>query len=587
MAKQGNLGDVSPQSYNQLVDEAIPTDPRSAIHQPASRSEALFGNKQVLTDKEESAKRVLDAVDESEGYKKLTEEKWYSMPFLRRNFFGSTSSWNAEVKAAAKRGEITADDAYNLQVLRSQRLREVTIAGTKADDVERVAFEGLAPVEEDMLKTMIVTDATIDATRRWAAGQKAQALGRFSYKLPSGEIADKTLINAIADGVRAGRLTRKEAGQLTAKIEEGNLGAGFWRGLSDKERQFLDDFLGDATEELQTAGIRLKDWENFKEISSTKYAHLLPRVDAYFDMVRREVLDPLRTNGMIDEATYNLLKDDNYLRRHFMRMADDSLSKEGDDLVEALTREVTGPGQAADPRTMSRLQGGSADILDFDVRMLTRYAIASTERAVNKNNIGREFFDVATRQGDASANFARIPKSGEKLPLGMEELKVINPSEDGTKAVVDTVWIDKRVAKELEDMSPGMQRSTRQMFAWITGSKPLRFFATGGNPAFSPVNMIRDMAQSFVVSDMRSANIFRASLQGLSDLRATMREAWNMSGPLHDAARRVGLQGPYYAHLGERGIQTFEELVKRGTPGKGQSGIIGAMTNCRSSLSGG
>ena len=290
------------------------------------------------------------------------------------------------------------------------------------------------------------------------------------------------------------------------------------------------------------------------------------------------MLDPLRANGMIDEATYNLLKDDNYLRRHFMRMADDSLSKEGDDLVEALTREVSGPGQAADPRTMSRLQGGSADILDFDVRMLTRYAIGSTERAVNKNNLGREFFNVATRQGDASANFARVPKSGEKLPLGMEELKVINPSEDGTKAVVDTIWIDKRVAKELEDMSPGMQRSTRQMFAWITGSKPLRFFATGGNPAFSPVNMLRDMAQSFVASDMRSANIFRASIQGISDLRATMREAWSMKGALNDAARRVGLQGPYYAHLGERGIQTFEELVQKGTPTQTGGGVIAAMT---------
>ena len=244
MAKQGNIGDVSPASYNQLVDEAIPADPRSAIYQPRSRTEALLGNKQVLTDKEESAKRVLDAVDESEGYKKLTEEKWYNLSFLRRNFFGSTSTWNAEVKAAAKRGEITPRDAENLQILRSQRLREVTIAGTKADDVERAAFDGLTPVEEDMLKTMIVTDATIDATRRWAAGQKAQALGRFSYKLPSGEIADKTLINAIADGVRAGRLTRKEAGALTAKIEQGNLGAGFWRELSDKERVFLDDFLG-------------------------------------------------------------------------------------------------------------------------------------------------------------------------------------------------------------------------------------------------------------------------------------------------------------------------------------------------------
>ena len=108
MAKQGNIGDVSPASYNQLVDEALPRSPSVDIHPPRTRSEALFGNKKLLSDKEKSAKRVLDQVDESEAYKKLSEEKFYSKTSLQRNLWGATSPWNAQVKAFAKRGEISS-----------------------------------------------------------------------------------------------------------------------------------------------------------------------------------------------------------------------------------------------------------------------------------------------------------------------------------------------------------------------------------------------------------------------------------------------------------------------------------------------
>ena len=566
MTKQGNIGDVSPASYNQLVDEAIPPDPRSAIHQPKNRSEALFGKKEVYSTKEESVNRVLDAVDESNAYKRLSEEKFYSMPSVRRNLWGATSPWNASVKAAAKRGEISPDDAYNFQVLRSQRLREISISSTKADDIERAVFKDLIPEEEDMLRTLIVADGTIDATKRWAVGQKTRALGKFSFKDPLGKVANRQMIDAIAESVKTGKLTRKEAGELTAKIEAGNLDASFWKSLTERQRQWVDEFLDLSDSELQTAGLTLRDWENTKEALLERYPQLGARADEFFGMIRREVLDPLESNRMIDRKTYELLADDKYIRRHFLRMADDVLLGGEDDLVGALTREVSGPGQAADPKTLSRLKGGSADIMDFDVRTLARYALGSTERAVNKNNLGREFYAVAARESAEAANFARLPKHGEKLPLDMQELRVLNPSEDGSKAVVDTVWISRTLARDIDEMPPGMSRATVQTFAWLTGSKGLRAGATAYNPAFALVNMLRDAAQTFVASDLRSANFFKATVQGIGDMRAVMREAWTMKGSLSDAARRAGVQGPYYAHFGERGIQTFEEFVKHGSP---------------------
>lgn len=567
MMKQGNVGDVSPASYNQLVDEALPVSPGTNIHPPRSRSEALFGSKTVFTEKEESVRRVLRQADESDAYKKLSEEMFYSKPSLQRNLWGATSPWNAKVKAAAKRGEITADDAYNFQLLRRQRISEVTIASTKADDIERVVFKDLIPEEEDMLKTLIVSDGTIDATRRWAASQKAKALGKFSTKDAFGKIANREMIDAIADAVKTGKLTRKEAGQLTTKIEAGNLDGSFWKELTERQRRWVDEFLEESTEELQTAGLSLRDWENTKEAITGAYPHLGPRADAFFGMMKKEVLDQLRANRMIDEDVYKHLADDKYIRRHFLRMADETLLKgvDEDEFLEQLIREVSGPGQLSDPKTMDRLRGGSADILDFDVRTLARYAIGSTERAINKNNLAREFHRVGMeKQAEGIvSNFAHIPRAGERLPLDMTELRVINPLDDG-KVGVDTIWISKELAKDIDDMPPMIARSTVQIFAWLTGSKALRAGATAFNPAFAMVNLLRDAAQSYVVSNQRSSNFFIASFQGFSDLKAVMREAWTMQGKITDAARRAGVQGPYYAHFGERGIQTFEDFVRYG-----------------------
>ena len=446
----------------------------------------------------------------------------------------------------------------------------MTIASTKADDIERAVFKDLIPEEEDMLRSMIVSDATIDATKRWHRSQQGKALGRFAFKTPAGEISDKSMVEALAESVKTGKLTRKEAGEITARVEGGRINKEFWSGLSDRQRKWVENFLDDGgIEELQTAGISLRNWEDFKEMARDKYPQLVAREDQFFRMMKEEVLDQLEANRMIDRKVYEHLADDKYVRRHFLRMADDSLLKAGDEdaFIDALTREVSGPGQIADPKTMERLRGGSADIMDFDVRTLARYALGSTERAINKNNLAREFHRVGLKNQTegVKSSFAMLPKQGEKLPLNMQELRVINPSvDDPSKAVVETLWVNKELVKDMDDLPPMMARSSVQIFSWLTGSKPLRAGATAYNPAFALVNILRDAAQSFVVSNQRSSNFFVATFQGMGDLKAVMREAWTMRGPITDAARRAGVQGPYYAHFGERGIQTFEDFVKHG-----------------------
>ena len=574
---------VSKDSWDELADEAVKPTAKETIRKkpPSTMQDMLTGGKapEELSYVEASAARIGKAVDDSEAYKNIVKEKMFSKSNFRRRFWGTTSQWNAYVKGAAKKGEITPDDARTLQALRSQQLREVSTTSAKTEAVEKAIFADMLPEEERLLNVLIMSDGTIDASKRWLANEQAKNLGVFAQRTDAGELVNRSFIDEVATAVKDKRLAREDAGLLTKMVEDGKLDRATMSELNSKQRGFVNEFL--QVKDLDTAGASLDDWINTKGLIETQYPHLAGKAKNYFDIIRKETLDPLREARLIDEATYQHLADDKYIRRRFLRIADETLLKGGDEesMLKALTNDQVIVDSKMGVEPMQRLRGGSQDVLDFDVKALTRYAVGSAERAIVKNDLARELQRVAK----GGSNFARKPKKGERLPLNMGEMTVINPVDELTVGV-DKFWVNKEILREMETAPVELSQMNVKMFSWMTGSKPLRAGATAYNPGFAAVNVMRDIMQSFMASTLRSSSAPKAAVQGIDDMRVTMKEAWKMKGDLTDFARRSGLQGPFHAGFGERSLQTFDDFVKHG--GKGQhTGAFGKATKVMGKLS--
>ena len=598
LLKEGNPESVSKASWNQLADEAIESGAKTTARRtpPKTMEEMLAGEGRVFSDadpaemkkvlddmleagditaeeaqrilRQQALRRVGRAVDESERYKQLVMEKLFSRKSLWHNFWGQTAQWNKYMKKAVKDGEITTEDARRLQAYRSATLRVVSTSTARTERLEKAVFEDLLPEEDRLLNVLIVSDGTIDSSKRWLANQESKQLAVYAQRLPSGDIADRRFIDEIAEGVKQNRLSREDAGGLTEMIEKGLIDRTNIDLLNPAQRAFVRKFLG--SKELDTAGVRVEDWQLTQAAIRENYPHLAQRADEYFKIIREETLDRMDEMQLIDRSLYEHLMDDRYLRRRFLRIADDTLLKEGDDekLLENFLKDMV-EDTLEDTKVMNALRGGSGDLLDFDARTLARYAIVSTERAVTKNELGREILRVMDIEDIASkSKFARLPKAGEKLPIDMSELRVILPRDEAGKVAMGKVWINRQMAEGMEDWAPELSHMAVQFFSWGMGGKPLRAGATAWNPGFAAVNVVRDAVQSYVASTIRSKHLPIAAMQGLDDMRATMRIAWREKGVFNDFARRSGVQGPFEAGFGERSMQTFDEFVKKGPAGQ-------------------
>ena len=126
-----------------------------------------------------------------------------------------------------------------------------------------------------------------------------------------------------------------------------------------------------------------------KEIGEEKFNKLSESADKYFQK-QNEILQRLKEGELIDEDTYDRLKDDDYIKRVFIDHLNDS--------PENRTKALGDYGLK--PRQIQALDEGSEGLLLMDSRQLLNAAYRSAEQRVFQNRANQALSDVIKIQPD-------------------------------------------------------------------------------------------------------------------------------------------------------------------------------------------
>jgi hypothetical protein len=230
-----------------------------------------------------------------------------------------------------------------------------------------------------------------------------------------------------------------------------------------------------------------QDLADFKSLlGDNKFNDLNNRATAYFDVFKLN-LKKLYDSGRISKETYDSLKDTEYSPIKTIKyIIGDNLS------VDEIDTQAKSLGISR--KDIMKLSDSNENEIIMDSKWLLAMNISSVEGRAFENNMLREFdraINAATPEekkafeefvldnpvvGTKKDGGLKYKYDDTKLPPGFVKVSYFN---DGNK--VDIIIKDE-YAKQLLDVKNN-NKSLEKLGA-LTGTKILRFFATGGNPLF-------------------------------------------------------------------------------------------------------
>ncbi len=230
-----------------------------------------------------------------------------------------------------------------------------------------------------------------------------------------------------------------------------------------------------------------QDLADFKSLlGDNKFNDLSNRATAYFDVFKTN-LKKLYDSGRISKETYDSLKDTEYSPIKTIKyIIGDNLS------VDEIDTQAKSLGISR--KDIMKLSDSNENEIIMDSKWLLAMNISSVEGRAFENNMLREFDrainDATPEEKKALEDFVlenpvvgtkkdggpKYKYDDAKLPPGFVKVSYFN---DGNK--VDIIIKDE-YAKQLLDVKNN-NKSLEKLGA-LTGTKILRFFATGGNPLF-------------------------------------------------------------------------------------------------------
>jgi predicted GNAT family N-acyltransferase len=250
-----------------------------------------------------------------------------------------------------------------------------------------------------------------------------------------------------------------------------------------------------------------RDLADFKSsLGDKKFNDLSNRATEYFDVFKLN-LKKLYESGRISEETYESLKDTEYSPIKTIKyIIGDNLS------VDEIDTQAKSLGISRND--IMKLSDNNENEIILDSKWLLAMSINSVEGRAFENNMLREF-DKAIKEAtpEEKKAFEDIildnPVVGTKkdgglkykyddtrLPVGYTKVSYFN---DGNK--VEIVLKDQ-YAKQLLDVKN--KNKALETLGKLTGTKILRFFATGGNPLFIIGNTAVDFQNIAFFSDVYS-----------------------------------------------------------------------------------
>jgi len=290
-----------------------------------------------------------------------------------------------------------------------------------------------------------------------------------------------------------------------------------------------------------------------KENDPRKFEKLNARADSFFNEMRVN-LKELYDNGLINEKTFNLLKDKDYTRKEFIDYVD-----------PVITYSSGGKKISVASSGLKRLEEGSAKTVNLDQagKLFRNINMVQSRIAKNKANIAmRDMIRENPKNG-----IAIEVKAGEKPPVGYSPISYF---EKGKKK---EFYLENSLANEWVLADPAATNSLANFIGWASGTKMLKAMATGYNPEFAITNMLRDIPYMWMTTTEYSPHLPKFALQLGRDLTSTAKDAFSRSGRYRDYVMEGGGMeflthqgglGKFYKPTGKvtNALEAFKEVAK-------------------------
>ena len=332
-----------------------------------------------------------------------------------------------------------------------------------------------------------------------------------------------------------------------------------WNGLTQEKIQLLNDTiqmmriitidnnreqngLSPVQHPNNLSKIDAQSWLDNKKLvlGQKEFNNIQKRAKEYFKAYT-EVLDLKMENGFISDETYEALNGLDYQPRMFLHHA---VNFDGDLSFEQVRSIETRSGLSKEQ--VLKLDDGSANSLISDAQWLLSNSISTLYQDIADNNLNKLFiakeFPIAQAKYDdlIQTPISQLNKEEQRFVKYFKELsdKVIpneiigfnannnNPvyKNEAPKHFVNKYYWDNGVKHQffmeeklaLEfDGAKGLflNETNKQVVGNITGSRLVKWFATGNNPLFVIVNTPRDFMWNILVSEHYSSVVPLAMAQ--------------------------------------------------------------------------
>ena len=403
-------------------------------------------------------------------------------------------------KYMSERGLVLAESAMNARAGAGAR------AKYKVEPIAKKIYDGLSSAQEDLLNMYLVAKRVIqiednrEAKREYAISKKAE----FESKK-----------KALFEAIKGKEYSAKDQKIIKESLEKINDFIARATELENKNRLYKLDDKGIETGELafkHPKGMTKQDAQSAINEMSKKdsFKVIEKRGQLYFDAMS-ENLRELYEGGVIDEATYNRFKKDNYISRAFLgHIFNFELDSEGK-VVETNFDDnadfYTGVGLSGDQ--IRELGEGSEGPLITNSRYLLERAYVSSSARVLKNKaalaLAKEMKGKSTSwYKEAQGKEDAFGNQNIETPSNLKGFNLVYYRENGKRRgfFMDTEAFNEWNDTELK-IDRGLGMSTIRM---LSGTSLLKAAATGANALFFLVNVPMDIAHVLLFTDVYDNN---------------------------------------------------------------------------------
>lgn len=286
-------------------------------------------------------------------------------------------------------------------------------------------------------------------------------------------------------------------------------------------------------------------------IGDAAFDKLNERTDAYFGEFK-SILDAMLKNGIISDAQHDAMINVDYQPRMFIEHLLDADGRLMDDESD---RFANGSGGLKKDMLQGLSDGSIGDQI-MNAEWILRLALASRNRQMAQNEINRTFMtrdfpesqtkydDIKSKTEPLTKEEKRFVKYFEELSAKVKDNPVTGINKNGNPeykfdktpsgfkkayyfqdGVRHEFFMEAELHKQFHDAAKGeLTQATKEAIAKGSGSRVIKFFATGANPAFPIVNTPRDFLQTITFSKEYSDFMPKSTVQLIKDATNGIKE---------------------------------------------------------------